>query len=79
MIQDHVAMCTYITLFMMMVGFLRGLKMATYQSYAITARRTHSVEHNPRETTIFRAQPMKEMDFLSDLNIRSTGGMDDDV
>ena len=79
MIQDHVAMCTYSTLFMMM-GYLRGLQMARYRSYAITVRRTHSVEPNPRETTICRAQPMKEMDFLSDpMLLMSVGGMDDDV
>ena len=49
--QEPAAICTQ-TLLFMIVGYLRGLQMATYRSYAIMDRSTHSVEPMAREKYI---------------------------
>ena len=54
--HDPAAIWTQTFLFMMM-RYLRGLRMATHQSYVITDKSTHSVEPMAKEKYIWAATP----------------------
>ena len=70
--HEPAAIRTQIFLFMM-TGYLRGLQMATYRSYAITDRSTHSVEPMAREKYIWAAHPENEMVFFPEIKFASIG------
>lgn len=57
----------------MMMSYLRGLQMATYWSYAITDKSTHSVGPMAKEKYIWAAHPKNEMVFFPETKFASIG------
>ena len=71
--------CTQ-TLWDMMSVYSKGLQMAVYRSYAMTARRKHSVATKRPKNHICAAQPMKEMTLFSvKMSHSILGAMEEEV
>lgn len=70
MVQDPAAMGTVESLLMLM-GYLRGLQIATYQSKAIILRSTYTAVPIAKPRNIYTAHPGKEMAFLSERKLTS--------